>query len=141
MSGISSIHCTLHPSSSKKGPGWLCECANRVLGLGEASITPCMNASVAGNGWRERAMRRRVKVRRAGPNEPPSVFTSAAGSRHLLPGVVKRAVSRDGRGRHTAATNFAKNHSGLVVDVGVKPVVRSYGRVNARGVPIVPCVC
>lgn len=33
-----------------------------------------------------------------------------------LPGSVKRAVSRDGHGRQTAATFLLKIHSGLVAD-------------------------
>jgi hypothetical protein len=58
---------------------------------------------------------------RAGQASLLTVTNVPLGSRHLLPGDVKRAVSRDGHRSPYRGDNFAKIHSGLVVDAGAKP--------------------
>jgi hypothetical protein len=127
--------CVCH---QKKGPGWLCECANRVLGSGENS------ALVQG-------VIRALRVRMAGiavrggnnafgePHRTILSFrkfrTCQRGSRHDSPWACERAVSRDGHWSPDRGDSFAKIHSGLVADTS-RLAASDDDPVNALAVPI-----
>ena len=120
-----------HAHCQQKGPGWPCEGCQpgprfKEDGRGSMHGIIRLQRRMAGIAMHQRLLWSGEPSRtNVSPKVAPVPLGSAAPT---LPGYVKRAVSRDGRGRHTAATVCLDSQADKLCDVATCRRLSSRGR-------------